>query len=83
MVKVEPPEGEPTRRRARYAGASLPMAILGSCKRGITLNLKSAAGRALLLELVKRADVLLENYAPTVTDRLGVGPDVLAEANPA
>jgi crotonobetainyl-CoA:carnitine CoA-transferase CaiB-like acyl-CoA transferase len=82
VVKVEPPEGEPTRRRARYAGASLPMAILNSCKRGMTLNLKSPEGRALLLRLVAKADVLLENYAPTVTERLGVGPEVLQAVNP-
>jgi crotonobetainyl-CoA:carnitine CoA-transferase CaiB-like acyl-CoA transferase len=82
VVKVEPPGGEPTRRRARYAGASLPLAILNSCKRGITLNLKSPRGRELLLELAAKADVLLENFAPTVLDRLGVGADALLGANP-
>ena len=82
VVKVEPPDGEPTRRRAKVAGASLPMAILNSTKRGLTLNLKEAAGRDLLVELVKQADVLLENYAPTVMDRLGVGANRLLEINP-
>lgn len=82
VVRVEPPEGEPTRRRAKVAGASLPLAILNSAKRGITLDLKSPDGRALLIDLARTADVLLENYAPTVTERLGIGPDVLLGANP-
>src|SRR5688572_18569304 len=82
VVRVEPPEGEPTRRRAKVAGASLPLAILNSTKRGITLDLKSAEGRGLLVDLARQADVVLENYAPTVTERLGVGPDVLLDANP-
>lgn len=82
VVRVEPPDGEPTRRRAKVAGASLPLAILNSTKRGITLDLKSHEGRGLLVELARQADVVLENYAPTVTERLGVGPDVLLGANP-
>ena len=82
VVKVEPPTGEPTRRRAQTAGASLPLAILNSCKRAITINLKTEAGRDLLRDLVRHADVLLENFAPTVTDRLGVGPANLLEVNP-
>lgn len=82
VIKVEPPQGEPMRRRAAVQGGSVPMAMLNSNKRCITLNLKSERGRTLLIDLVKHADVLLENFAPTVMDRLGVGPDVLLEANP-
>ena len=81
VVKVEPLDGEPTRRRARTAGASLPLAILNSCKRGLTVNLKHPAGRGLLLRLAQHADVLLENFAPTVMERLGVGSDTLLKAN--
>jgi crotonobetainyl-CoA:carnitine CoA-transferase CaiB-like acyl-CoA transferase len=82
VVKVEPPDGEPTRRRAQVVGASLPMAILNSTKRGMTINLKTEAGRDVLRQLVATADVLLENYAPTVMDRLGVGAEALLEVNP-
>ncbi|HEV2369695.1 MAG TPA: CaiB/BaiF CoA-transferase family protein, partial [Acidimicrobiales bacterium] len=55
---------------------------LNSNKRGITLNLKHERGRRLLLEMVRNADVLIENFAPGTMDDLGLGPDVLLKANP-
>jgi crotonobetainyl-CoA:carnitine CoA-transferase CaiB-like acyl-CoA transferase len=82
VIKVEPPGGEAVRARANAARGSLPLAMLNSNKQGITLNLKTARGRELLIELAKRGDVLLENYAPGVMDRLGVGSEVLLKANP-
>ncbi len=51
-------------------------------KRGMTLNLKSAEGVAILKKLVERADVLVENYRPDVKDRLGIGFDAMAAINP-
>ncbi len=51
-------------------------------KRGITLNLKSPEGVAILKKLVARADVLVENYRPDVKDRLGIGYEVCAAINP-
>lgn len=51
-------------------------------KRSITLNLKSERGRALFLKLVAHADVVIESNRPGVIDRLGLGWDVLREANP-
>jgi crotonobetainyl-CoA:carnitine CoA-transferase CaiB-like acyl-CoA transferase len=78
VIKVEPPTGEPLRvREAVGGGASLPLAMLNSNKRAITLNLKSPRGVELLKGLAARADVLLENFAPGVMDRLGVGAEVL------
>jgi crotonobetainyl-CoA:carnitine CoA-transferase CaiB-like acyl-CoA transferase len=83
VIKIEPVEGEPVRRRSAVSkGAMLPLAMLNANKRGITLNLKSPEGRGLLLKLVERADVLLENFAPGVMDRLGVGWEVLHAVNP-
>jgi crotonobetainyl-CoA:carnitine CoA-transferase CaiB-like acyl-CoA transferase len=83
VIKIEPVDGEPVRRRSSVSkGAMLPLAMLNSNKRGITLNLKSEEGRGLLLRLVERADVLLENFAPGVMDHLGVGWDVLHRVNP-
>jgi CoA:oxalate CoA-transferase len=83
IIKIEPPHGEPLRlRTALGRGASLPFAMLNSNKRAITLNLKSERGRELLIEMVKRGDVLLENFAPGVLDRLGVGWSVLSQINP-
>ena len=51
-------------------------------KRSITINLKSARGKKLFRELVKTADVLVENFRPGVMDRLGVPFDVLKQDNP-
>lgn len=83
VIKVEPPAGEPLRRRdAIGQGASLPTALLNANKSGVTLNLKSERGRELLIRLAEGADVLLENFAPGVMDRLGVGAEVLMAANP-
>lgn len=82
VIKVESKDGEHLRRRASVGGAALPFAMLNSNKLSATLDLKSSRGRELLLEMVKRADVLLENFAPGTMDRLGVGWTTLRQANP-
>lgn len=82
VVKVEPRGGEHLRARAALGGASLPFAMLNSNKKCVTLNLKTEQGRALLLDMAGRADVLVENFAPGVTDRLGIGPEALHAINP-
>src|SRR5271165_4322763 len=82
VIKIEPPGGENMRRRSVVGGAILPFAMLNSNKRFITLNLKAEAGCRLLLELAGNADVVVENFAPGVMDRLGVGPKALMERNP-
>lgn len=83
VIKVEPPHGEPGRLRAAVGkGATLPLAMLNSNKDAITLNLKSERGRELLKEMVKKADIVLENFAPGVMDKLGVGYAVLSAINP-
>jgi len=51
-------------------------------KLGITLNLKSAEGNALLKKLVRRADVLVENFRPGTMDKLGLGYEALRKENP-
>jgi len=83
VIKIEPPNGEPLRHRAPPGvPVTLPFAMLNANKRGITLNLKSAEGKELLFDLVRRADVLLENFAPGTMDGLGIGWDVVREINP-
>ena len=84
VIKIEPPGGEPLRRRVIATGGdtTLPMAMLNANKRAVTLNLKSDAGRNLLKQMVARADVLLENFSPGTLDALGVGYDVLRGVNP-
>src|SRR5437762_2175268 len=52
-------------------------------KRSLRLDLKQEGGRQALLKLVESADVLVESFRPGVLDKLGVGFDVLSQANPA
>jgi len=82
VIKVEPPGGESLRRRGSVGGAALPFALLNGCKRTITLNLKTDEGKDLLRDLVRTGDVLVENFAPGVLDRLGVGAPALQAINP-
>jgi len=81
VIKVEPPGGERLRGRG---GALTPLSfvMLNSNKRGVTLDLKSRDGKEILRRLVVDADVLLENFAPGVMDRLELGWEVLKEINP-
>lgn len=81
VIKVEPPKtGENLRGRGR-AGDSLPFVILNRNKLGVSINLKDPRGRDLFMGLVDKADVLVENFAPGVLDRLGCGWSVLSERN--
>jgi len=85
VVKVEHPEGGDTLRSwpPLTAGYSENFASLNRNKRSVTLNLKDAADLALLRDLARDAQVLIENNRPGVMDRLGVGYAALAEINPA
>src|SRR6201987_2187533 len=83
VVKTEPRQGEPGRRRAEPGkSATLPFAMLNQNKHAITLDLKHERGRELLFRMVRRADVLLENFSPGTMDELGVGWSRLHEINP-
>lgn len=83
VIKIEMPEkGDDSRAYGPYKnGESVYFANLNRSKKGITLNLKSDEGKKIFLELVKKADILLENYRPGVMDRLGLGYDVLRQHN--
>src|SRR3989304_876349 len=84
VIKVEPPEGEHTRRPelSIAPGGSAPFLALNRNKRGITVDLKQPDGVAILRKLAATADVLVENYRPGVARRLGVDYDTLAAINP-
>ena len=84
VVKLEAPSGDITRRqlRDRPGVDSLYFTMLNSNKRSITLNTKSPEGKRIFLDLVRRSDVLVENFAPGALDRMGFTWEVLAEANP-
>ena len=84
VIKIEPPAGEPGRtalsdKRGEDAWFFM---LLNSCKKGVTLNLKSPRGKAMFEELVKRSDVVVENMAPGVMERLGLGYEQLKRLNP-
>lgn len=82
VIKVEPLTGENLRSRGDLGGVAYPFAMLNANKKPVTLNLKTDEGKALLKEMVAKADILIENFAPGVMDRLGVGADVLRQINP-
>jgi crotonobetainyl-CoA:carnitine CoA-transferase CaiB-like acyl-CoA transferase len=82
VIKIEPPGGENMRRRGVVGGAMLPFAMLNANKSFVTLNLKTEGGKTLLHRMIGRADVLLENFAPGVMDRLGLGPQSLMAEYP-
>ena len=85
VVKVEKlPGGDDARsyREPQINGVSAPFLMLNRNKRGIAVNLKHPQGREILLRLVKDADVLTENYRRGTLEKLGLGYDVLSQANP-
>jgi len=80
VIKIEPPQGDMSRKRAR--DGDYPFRALNGNKRGIVINFKTERGKQLLMELAKTADVLVENFAPGVMTRLGLGPEELLKVNP-
>ncbi len=87
VIKIEHPNGGDPMRRFGTAtaadDASLAWLSEARNKHSITLDLKSAEGAAKFRELVRRADVVCENFRPGTLERWGLGWDVLSELNPA
>src|SRR4029453_18636494 len=81
VLKIEPPEGDVVRRRKRNV-EPYPLVMLNSNKESVVLDLKHLKGKALFLRLVEKADVLVENFAAGVMDRLELGWDRLRVRNP-
>jgi len=84
VIKIEPPGGEPG-RRALSESPDLDawfFLMLNNNKKGVTLDLKTAEGRAILKKMVELADVLIENFGPGSFERLGFGYDDLRRMNP-
>ena len=84
VIKVEQPrKGDDARGMGPYQnGESVYYMTNNRNKKGITLNLKSAKGKQLFLDLIKKSDVVMENYRPGTMEKLGLGYDVLKEINP-
>jgi CoA:oxalate CoA-transferase len=85
VIKIEPPgKGDPVRGQGAIRdGLSWYFAQFNRNKRSLTLDLYQDDGRAILAELIRRADVLVENYRPGVLASMGFGPERLAALNPA
>ena len=87
VIKVEPPGGDLSRsmggRRLHMKGKDhAPFLALNRNKRSVVLDLKVPSDRDHLLRLLGDADVLVENFRPGVTDRLGIGYPTIAARNP-
>ncbi len=89
VMKIEKPgEGDPARRMGPFLDdepgreRSGLFLYLNSNKRGVTLNLKSNTGVKIFRELVRDADIVVENFRPGVMQRLGLDYQTLKEINP-
>ncbi len=82
VIKVEPPGGEHLRRRNARGNAVYPFLMLNPDKRSIVLDLKEKGDRATFLELAATVDLVVENFAPGVVDRLGVGYEAVRAVRP-
>lgn len=89
IIKIEPPvTGEVGRtfiiseEDAKQGLDAWYFLSLNANKRGITLNLKLPQGVAMFKEMVKKADVVVSNFAPGVMEKLGIGYEVLEKINP-
>ena len=84
VIKLEPPTGDITRGQLRDVpnADSLYFTMLNCNKRSITVNMKSPEGKQVVTELLKKSDVVMENFGPGVIDRLGFSWEKVHEINP-
>jgi formyl-CoA transferase len=85
VIKIEPPEGDQTRHAMAFklkGNDSLGFFNLNRNKRSFALDLKRPAAREVFYRLAKTADVVVENYRPGVTQKLGIDYPTLREINP-
>ena len=83
VIKIERPGGEEARKFAPFfAGHSAPFALLNRGKQSLVADLKSAAGKAAVADLLARADVLVEQFRPGVMERLDFGYEAVRAKNP-
>src|ERR1044072_3589789 len=84
VIKIERPHtGDELRNWRLYAGdVSMLFRTINRNKKSVVLDLKTDRGRTTVLELVRRCDVVIENFRPGTLERWGLGPAALEEANP-
>jgi crotonobetainyl-CoA:carnitine CoA-transferase CaiB-like acyl-CoA transferase len=84
VIKIEPPGGEETRRHPPMVrGQSVYFTVYNRGKKSICLDLRSAAGKDVFAALMKKSDVVLENFRPGVMRAMGFDYDRLRALNPA
>ncbi len=84
VIKFEPPQGDATRGQLRDVpnADSLYFTMLNCNKRSITVNMKSPDGKAVFIDLLKKCDIIMENFGPGVLDRLGFTWEKIHQINP-
>lgn len=83
VIKVESPWGDDSRQFGPFVdGTSAYYRLFNRSKMGITLDFKNDDDKEVLRDLVRRADVVVENFRPGVLEKLGLGPKDLLEINP-
>ncbi len=83
VIKIEsPPDGDPYRYFAPDPFFSFNFAHLNRNKESLVLDLKVAEGKKICLDLLRKADVFVENFRPGAAARLGLGYDALKKLNP-
>lgn len=84
VIKLEPPTGDITRGQLRDVpnADSLYFTMLNCNKRSITVNMKSAEGKQVVEDLLRRCDIVMENFGPGVIERLGFGWETVHDINP-
>lgn len=84
VIRIEPPWGAIDRiaEGALFGGVGYTFHHFNLNKKGLTLNLKAQEGLGIFRELVKRSDVVVQNFSPGTMERLGLGYDVLKTLNP-
>ena len=84
VIKIEDPrEGDPVRAQGEIVnGYSSYFATFNRNKRSLTLDLRADAGKEILRDLIRRADVIVNNYRPGVMDKMGFGRDQLRALKP-
>jgi CoA:oxalate CoA-transferase len=84
VIRIEPPWGAIDRlaEGALFGGASYTFHHLNINKKDLTLNLKDPEGLAIFKELVKKADVVIQNFSPGTMENLGLGYEVVKKINP-
>ena len=87
VIHIEPPHGDDAREFGPYAGSvdknhSGYFISLNRNKKGMVLNLKDPRGKDILIEMIKKADIVIENFRPTTMKKMGLDWEDLKKINP-